>query len=291
MFGEDAFNMAGLTQARASSIWNTGGFIAAYAIDGNQETSWRPSRGSPDGEWLEVIFGQEIETGHIEISAAESMEYSFRPGWVPVNEDQSFSFRLYVQNGLEWIDPGSWEGDRINKSVFFQPQHISGIRIVIESGLTDKVSIPEILVFDREGNKIDINPKKFSFNGNDKGGKAYFIPTPNKEIIRTVLNDAFKVWDVRIDYEDKLSDGNLTCIHKKMDGKDIYFFANSSENELEIPILLRGKMKLDKWDPHSGSIEKYPSTTIHQKGYDLTSLQFKLGPVKSLFFVAESLNN
>jgi hypothetical protein len=89
----------------------------------------------------------------------------------------------------------------------------------------------------------------------------------------------------------KLSNGNFSCVHKKMDGKDIYFFANSSDDELEIPVKLRGKMKITKWitkwDPHTGTIEKYPSSVIRDNGSAITKLQLKLGPVESVFFVAE----
>ncbi|MFC2097486.1 glycosyl hydrolase [Bacteroidota bacterium] len=285
IFGYEALNMTGLSRVSASSIWNTGGFLPAYAIDGNQETSWRPSRGNPADEWIEVEFGKEIKTGHIEITGEESLEYSFGKGWSATDKDQPFFLRLFVQTEKGWIETGIWKNESKNKSVFFEPQNISGMRVVILSGQTDKVSIPEILIFDQMGNKIDIAPKSYFTNNNVNGGKSFFTPAPNAELIRNIMNDASEIWDIRTEHYDKLSNGNLSCIHKKMDGKDIYFFANSSDNELKLPVLLRGKMSLNKWDPHSGLIEKYPSTTIHKNGYDLTSLQFSLGPVKSVFFV------
>lgn len=286
MFGDEASNTTKLTRAKASSIWNTGGFLPAYAIDGKKETSWRPSRGNPEKEWLEVEFGREIKTGHIEIAGAESLEYSFIKGWATKDEDQSFSFRLFVKTGKEWIEAGIWKNKDRNKSLFFKSQNISGIRVVIESGKTDKVSIPEILIFDQQGNKIDIVPKSYSINRNDNGGKAFFVPALNADLLRNVINDSLKAWDIRTEDYGKLSNGSLSCIHKKMDGKNIYFFANSSDEELELPVLLRGKMSLNRWNPHSGSIEKYPSTVIHQNGYDLTRLRFKLDPVQSVFLVS-----
>jgi len=286
MFGDKASNMTGLSRVNASSIWNTGGFLPAYAIDGKQETSWRPSRGNPKDEWLEVEFGREVKTGHIEIEGEESLEYSFGKGWAKKDEDQSFSFHLFVLTGNKWVQTGIWNKKSKNKSLFFEAQYISGLRIVIDTSKTNKVSIPEISIYDQLENKINISPKSYSLNSNVKGGKAFFTPAPTAEILRNIMVDASKVWDIRTEGNEKLSNGNLTYIHKKMDGKSIYFFANSSDEAIVIPVLLKGKMSLSKWDPHSGHIEDYPSTTIRKNGYDLTSLQFRLDSVKSVFFVS-----
>lgn len=286
MFGEKALNMTGLTSAKASSIWNTGGFLPAYAIDGEMDTAWRPSRDNPEKEWLEIEFGKEIKTDRIVIAGEDSLQYSFGKGWAKVDEDQSFSFSLFVKIGNEWVAKGIWKDKGKNKTITFEAQNISGVRVVIESGKTDKVSIPEILIFDPQGNKINIVPESYTLNSNDKDGKAFFTATPTAELFREIMNKALKIRDIHIDRQPDLSNGHLTCMHKRMDGKDIYFFANSSDNDVETPVLLRGKMNLNRWDPVSGDIEKYPSATIRQNGYDLTRLKLKLGPVQSVVFVS-----
>ncbi|MCF7958849.1 MAG: discoidin domain-containing protein, partial [Phycisphaerae bacterium] len=286
MFGEKAVKMTGLTRAKASSIWSSGGFLPAHAIDGNMETAWRPARINPENQWLEIEFGKEIKTGRIEIASEKSLAFSFWSGWAPVDEDQSFSFSLFVQIGDKWIEKGTWKEKGKNKTITFETQNISGVRVVIESGKTDKVSIPEILIFDQNGKKIDIVPKSYSLNNNAKGGKAFFTATPTAELFRDIMNKALNIRDIRIDSQPVLSHGNLTCMHKRMDGKNIYFFANSSDEALDLPVLLRGKMSLTRWNPHAGTIEKYPTTVIRQDGHDLTRLQFKLDPVQSVFFVS-----
>ena len=286
MFGDKAVSMTGLTRAKSSSVWSSGGFLPAYSIDGKMETAWRPARAKPEKEWLEIEFDREIKTGHIVIAGEDSLEYSFLKGWAKVDEDQSFSLSLFVQIGNEWIEKGVWKNKGKDKTITFDTQNITGLRVVIESGKTDKVSIPEVLIYDPNGNKIDIVPKTYSLHSNDKGGKTFFTATPTAELFRDIMNEALGIRDISIDSQPALSNGNLSCLHKKMDGKDIYFFANSSDNEIETSVQLRGKMSLNRWNPNSGSIEKYPSAAIRQNGYDLTRFKLKLDPVQSVFFVS-----
>lgn len=284
IFGSSALKSQSMTRARASSIWNTGGFLPAYVLDGNPKTAWRPSRGAPEGEWLELEFGNEIRTGHIELLGGGPEEYTFWKGWSEVQEDQTFGFRLIIKSGDEWKNIGSSQTGK-NSEVHFPVQTINGLRVIIESGKVDKVSIPEILVYDPSGKIIDLNRVKFKKNSHPHGGKAYFIPAPNAEILRTVLNEALPIWDVRIDPLEDLENGNLTYIHKILDHKHIYFFANSSASTVEIPIQLDGAKKLSRWDPHKGLMESQPTERVSKGKAGQSRFILKLDPVRSVFFV------
>lgn len=287
MFGVGALGATEMARVSASSIWNTGGFLPAYAIDGGTDKSWRPSNGNPEGEWIEIDFGRTIKTDHIGIAGQESLEYTFWRGWSVVEEDQTFSFRLHAKTGDNWSDLGIWEYKGYDTDIHFSPLEISAIRLTIETGKREKVSISEINIFNQKGENIEIISSPYLLNHNEKGGEAYFIPVITGDILREVMNETLKVWDVRTPDYENLADGNFTYIHKRMDGKDIYYFANSSDDELEIPVKLKGKMKITKWDPHSGTIEKYPTSLIRNNDSDMTQLQFKLGPVESVFFVSD----
>ena len=141
MFGDDALSANGITTVSASSIWNTGGFLPAYAIDGDTDKSWRPSRGNPVGEWIEIDFGRTFKTGCIEIAGQESLEYTFRGGWSVVEEDQTFSFRLHAKTGDKWTDLGLWEYMGDDTEINFYPLEISAIRLMIETGKRDRKSV------------------------------------------------------------------------------------------------------------------------------------------------------
>jgi len=286
IFGKDS-NSQELTRIYASSIWNTGGFLPSYVIDGRIETSWRPSRLIPDGEWLEINFGREINPCYFEIKGAQSQQYSFRNGWAVVNEDQSLIISAEVYDGNEWIDIGKWNQSEKIERILTGKTPFSRIRFIIESGIEDKVAITEVNFFDKDGNKIDISKQPFSINTNTKGGKAYFMPSPHTEILKTVLDSTLTSWDVRINTNIKLNNGHLSYIHKKVKDKDIYFFANSSDNKIDIPVQIRGKMKLWKWNPHTGEIEKCTGTIINRDGTIFTQISLKLEPVRSIFFILE----
>ena len=83
-------------------------------------------------------------------------------------------------------------------------------------------------------------------------------------------------------------DGSLTYIHKVKEGRNIYFFANSSDKPIETKVVLRGSMELAIWDPMNG--EKRPVEQTHSKsesGQVLTSALLKLSPTSALFYVQE----
>ena len=291
MFGDSAYAAPGLARITASSIWNSGGFLASYAIDGQEGTSWRPSSGNPAGEWLEIDFGRSIFPARVEVKGEESREHSFLKGWAVVDKDQSFAFRVELHDGREWVEAGKWEKSGRDKSIDLEAFSTSKMKISILSGQTNGLSIPEILIFDQNDKPIPVSEKSFSLKSNAKGGKAYFIPVPQSETLRGILNEAQPVWDIRIPPVRALANGNLSCLHKTQDGKEIYFFANSSDTRISTPVLIRGDLNLETWDPHTGKIAECRTTRETVNGLPLTRVLLSLDPVKSIFFVSDKLAN
>jgi hypothetical protein len=89
---------------------------------------------------------------------------------------------------------------------------------------------------------------------NARGGRTYFIPKPDARALGAVLAEALEVPDVGWESPPRVSGGNLSCLHKVIDGQEIYFFANSSDSPVETTVRLRGKLKLELWNPHTGQI-------------------------------------
>lgn len=123
-------------------------------------------------------------------------------------------------------------------------------------------------------------------HANASGGKAYFVPRPTPFALQAVLDDALGVYDVEIEDAPKLSGGNLSYIHKVIAGRDVYFFANSSDLSVDTHVRLRGKLQLERWDPHTGDIGPWPSTHLVESSTDVTRAKLPLPPVTSLFLVA-----
>jgi hypothetical protein len=110
--------------------------------------------------------------------------------------------------------------------------------------------------------------KTYFFHRNDAGGRAYFIPQPDLGLMNTVLKEADPVRDADIQepimWPLKMGsayDGALTYIHKVKDGRDLYFFANSTEKPIDTKVVVRGNKELWIWNPHAG--ERRPAESTH----------------------------
>jgi hypothetical protein len=103
--------------------------------------------------------------------------------------------------------------------------------------------------------------------------------------LNTVLDDTGINWDTRFEKEVKVTSGNLTYIHKYLNGRDIWFFANSSDHAIEVPVILKGEFRLQAWDPHDGSISGCTAAPENRSGEKFTRASLNLGPLKSVFWV------
>jgi hypothetical protein len=136
--------------------------------------------------------------------------------------------------------------------------------------------------------------KSYFVKNNSAGGRGYFLPLPDIKILNTVLREVDPVRDVDIQelprWPVKLGtnyDGALTYTHKMKGGRDIYFFANSSEQPIDTKVVLRGDKNLAIWNPHTGEKEQAEITKSESSGQPMTAVHLILAPVRSAFFVQE----
>jgi hypothetical protein len=122
-------------------------------------------------------------------------------------------------------------------------------------------------------------------NSNPRGGKAIFVPRPTEDAIRRALDEVLPVYDVQFGDVPKLNGGNLSYIHKVREGKNVYFFGNSSDTAVDTRVRLRGKPALEVWDPHAGTITAADSSCVTERGQDVTRVRLALPAVRSLFLV------
>ena len=126
---------------------------------------------------------------------------------------------------------------------------------------------------------------------NAAGGRVYFLPKPSVGAVKEILNAALPVRDVLFSEPEwplktgRAYDGALTYIHKTKAGRDLYFFANSSEKPVDTTVTLRGSKELAIWNPHDGT----RSAGIKRQGGSVTNLRLRLPPVSSLFYVQEEI--
>ena len=146
---------------------------------------------------------------------------------------------------------------------------------------------------------------------NDRGGKALFIPLAEKEALAVAIDALLPDPDVKIAVVDALNQpdaltrpllgvneyrnlpseklGMLSYIHKQKDGQDIYFFANSTDKTVDTPVTLKGRLKLEKWNPHTGEISSWEDLeyTKDASGETYTKVRLHLDPVSSVFAVSK----
>jgi hypothetical protein len=124
-------------------------------------------------------------------------------------------------------------------------------------------------------------------SNNSKGGKAIFIPRPSKETLQTALSA--NLADVQFEQNPaSVEFGKFSYIHKIRDGKNIYYFANSSNEAIDTEVLLRGKLKLENWNPHTGTVSRLEKVSyIRENGQTFTRCKLKLKGVQSTFWISK----
>lgn len=135
--------------------------------------------------------------------------------------------------------------------------------------------------------ETDFAAEPFLIRANRAGGKAYFAPHPTTGTLQAILDDALPVPDVAFDPALRVSSGNgfLSYLHKQKDGREIYYFANSSNDTVDTFVRLRGRHTLEIWNPHTGDKTPAEITYVEDQGKDITRLHLKLAPTTSTFAV------
>ena len=127
---------------------------------------------------------------------------------------------------------------------------------------------------------------------NDNGGISIRLPELSVETLRDALQRVDTTPDVMYsNLPDLTSDaGCLSYIHKVKEGRNIYFIANSSRSSIDTEISLRGKMKVELWNPYTGQIQKIDR--VEYKDIDnqqYSCFRLKLDGIDSVVIIGEGL--
>lgn len=127
------------------------------------------------------------------------------------------------------------------------------------------------------------------FKTNTKGGQIAFIANTTQENMETTFAKMNISADINFaDIHSDKSIGYVNYIHKQKDGKDIFFFTNTTDRPLDTWVDIRGSLNLEEWNPHTGSIKEWSKTeSIKDKdGNKYTRIHLVLSPVSSVFAVS-----
>jgi len=122
----------------------------------------------------------------------------------------------------------------------------------------------------------------FAVREHKNNGRVYLLGSKKAGALSDALANCGLVFDMEIPNV-TVQNGQFTYIHKKVEGKDIYFFANSADNNVAAEIRVRGQKDLEAWDPLTGL--KQPVEYLFENG--CTKLRINLSPVQSMFYVSK----
>ena len=137
-----------------------------------------------------------------------------------------------------------------------------------------------------DASRVQVDP---SIRRNEAGGQAAFLPDPSAVILGSTLDRLGVVPDVAFRDNPTPTSGNGTFgyIHRVRDGKDIYYFGNSTDTPIDTSVSLRGRLaRPELWNPHDGH-----STPIRDAEYlegqsgPRTTFQLSIPPVSSVAVV------
>jgi hypothetical protein len=137
---------------------------------------------------------------------------------------------------------------------------------------------------------VDESLKSYEIRIHASGGRAYFAPNPTVGTLQAILDEALPVANVAFETAPEVSSGGgmLSYLHKVKDGRQLYYFANSSDDRVDTWVRLRGKHTLQLWDPHTGSMTPIECSHQRLKGQDVTRVRLLLEPVRSVFLIGPS---
>jgi hypothetical protein len=117
---------------------------------------------------------------------------------------------------------------------------------------------------------------------NENGGKACFLPDPDAVGISEVMYGSGIEFDVSYPLNP-----DIQYIHKVIDNRNVYFFANLGKGNIQTEVTLRGRLAVEEWDPHTGKIRKAETGYSENKtsGSVSTVVKINLKPYNSIFIV------
>jgi len=248
----------------ASSSWP--GYGPELVTDGSEETRWNAKDGTSGDQWLEIDFGE--KRGFDRVAITEVF-------------DRITSYSVQYLDGSKWANcaDGTTLGD---KSITFDKVTSSKVRLYIHTIKSDSASIAEFSVAIGDVPLHDGKSSPLTVAENEQGGMAAFLKKPNAQTLQDALDRMLEVYDVEFE-----AGNTLRYIHKIHDGRHIYFLANLGKTPVSTQVYLRGTLRPELWNPHTGEISQ-PKYLHEKKGtVDVTNVKISLLPATSMFIAGQ----
>ncbi|MCQ2432155.1 MAG: hypothetical protein MJ175_06070 [Clostridia bacterium] len=87
------------------------------------------------------------------------------------------------------------------------------------------------------------------------------------------------------------SGGVFNYIHKHHDGCEVYYISNTTVKDYAGNIVIRGRYKVEEWDPHTGKTRTLAARPGYVRGYAYTSVSEAIAPDHSVFLVCVPISD
>jgi len=233
-------------------------------------------------------------------------KYSIHEGTITMNaENTEQRYRLFILPASQVISVATLEKLRD----YYQSggKIIATHELPMNSAEFGKDAEVRNLISEMFGTEQNLPSDRFT-KENEAGGKIIFLPRATSEALQEAIDELLPDPDVKIESVealvrpetdvllgvDKYRDlppeelGAFSYIHKKKEGRNIFLFANSTNMPVSTLVQLKGKLKLEKWDPHTGDITNWKGThSVDENGSAFTTISVKLPPVSSIYAVSD----
>ena len=105
---------------------------------------------------------------------------------------------------------------------------------------------------------------------------------PTARTLQDALNRMLDVYDVEFE-----AGKALRYIHKIKDGRHIYFLAHLGKTPISTRVYLRGTLRPELWNPHTGEISAPKYTHEKKSAVDVSKVKISLLPTTSMFITAQ----
>lgn len=269
--------------------------------------------------------GQYVHPNNDYNKISELLSNQIRHDFTFIEADELNQDKFTIEDGiLKLNQPDTWQeyklvivpSSQINSVEMMKKLkrfYESGGRILFTGDIANRAS-----EFGRDAELVSINKELLGVEGqptseikrqNDAGGKIAYIPKATNEALAAGVEELLPDADVKItsvpelvraDMGDVILGvdmenghlpeelfGELSYIHNVKDGKDIYMFINTTDNPVSTTVKVAGKKKLEKWNPHSGSISEWETDYKKESGMIYTTFELNLPPISGIFAVGK----
>ena len=201
---------------------------------------------------------------------------------------------LHLENKMNWEE---YKILVIPSCKTISVSNLQKIKNFYESGgsIVFTTRLPSIAVEKGKNEEVvnlirSIFPNKESSQGviytSKKGGKALYISEPSAKNLRESLTEICSDFDV--DYP---MNEDIRYIHKVIEGQDVYYFANTGSESVYLSVTLRGELKLQSWNPHTGNIHDLETeNNFNNKNHiNTTNCALSLKAYQSVFWIGKQV--